>query len=140
MCRLFVAQGHAPLAEVTLADGHRADILAVGPSGEIHIAELKVSLADLRADRKWEAYRAWCDRFFWAVPEALAPMLDAAAFAPDSTGLIVADAHDAAVLRPAAAVPLAPARRRALLVRIARLSTIRLQRLLDPALDSAPLF
>jgi hypothetical protein len=140
VCRLFLAQGHAPLAEVTLADGHRADILAIGPDGSIHIAELKVSLADLRGDRKWQSYLDWCDRFFWAVPEALAPLLEAPGFAPETAGLIVADAHEAAVIRQAATRALAPARRKALMLRLARLSATRLARLSDPSLDALPLF
>jgi hypothetical protein len=140
VCRLFVTHGYAPLTEVPLADGRRADILAIGPRGEIRVAELKVSLPDLRADRKWPAYLEWCDAFFWAVPDHLAAHLDHPDYAPDSAGLIVGDAHHAVFLREGVAHPLNAARRRAVTHRVARLAATRLARLADPALDSLPLF
>jgi hypothetical protein len=139
ICRALAAQGWAPLLEVTLADGLRADVMALSPAGEILIAEIKVSAADLRGDRKWEGYRPWCDAFFWAVPEALAPLLDAACFAPADAGLFVADAHEAACVRDARRVALAPARRRAVTLRFARAAALRTARLFDPALLEWPL-
>ena len=39
--------------EVTLANGRRADVLAIGRNGEIWIVEIKSSIADFRADQKW---------------------------------------------------------------------------------------
>ena len=49
--RLFVALGYAPLAEVVLPNGRRADIMALGPRGEIAIAEVKSIAEDYRTDR-----------------------------------------------------------------------------------------
>src|SRR6202000_3504765 len=65
--RLFVALGYAPLAEVVLPNGRRADIMALGPRGEIAIAEVKSSLEDYRTDRKWGEYAPFCDLFYFAV-------------------------------------------------------------------------
>ena len=48
--RLMAALGYAPLAEVTLPNGRRADIMALGPKGEIAIAEVKSGLEDFKAD------------------------------------------------------------------------------------------
>ena len=60
-------------AEVPLSNGRRADVLAVGPKGEIWIVEIKSSLIDFQVDRKWPEYREFSDRFFFAKP----PELDA---------------------------------------------------------------
>ncbi len=114
-------------AEVPLSNGRRADILGVGPKGEIWIVEIKSSLADFRADNKWRFYRDFCDRFFFAKP----PELDASIF-PESEGLIVADGHGAEILRQAADDPLAPARRKALMLRLTRLGADRIHALMDP--------
>src|ERR1700751_2503266 len=65
--RLLVALGYAPLAEVSLPNGRRADLMALGPRGEIAIAEIKSSLEDYRADRKWSEYQPFCDVFYFAV-------------------------------------------------------------------------
>ncbi|MEQ1900047.1 MAG: MmcB family DNA repair protein [Devosia sp.] len=114
-------------AEVPLANGRRADVLGIGPKGEIWIVEIKSSLIDYRVDDKWPNYKDYCDRFFFAKP----PELDAAIF-PQSEGLIVADAHGAEILRPAIETPLAPARRKALLLRLVRLGADRVHQLMDP--------
>jgi hypothetical protein len=55
------------------------------------------------------------------------------ALLPPDAGLIVADAFDAVVSREFLALPkLAPARRKAVVLRFARLAGRRLQRLADP--------
>ncbi len=115
--RLFVALGYAPLMEVGLPNGRRADIMALGPRGEIAIAEVKSSLDDYRTDRKWGAYLAYCDAFYFAVsPEFPSHIL------PEGPGLIVADAFDGAVLREMPPTPLAGARRKALTIAFGRLA------------------
>ena len=56
-----------------LANGRRADVLGVGPKGEIWIVEIKSSLIDFQVDRKWPDYKEFCDRFFFAKPPELDP-------------------------------------------------------------------
>jgi hypothetical protein len=114
-------------AEVPLANGRRADVLAVGPRGEIWIVEIKSSLTDFRVDGKWPHYKDFCDRFYFAKPLEL----DAAIF-PETEGLIAADGHDATILREAPEVPLAGARRKAMMLRLARLGADRMHALMDP--------
>lgn len=114
-------------AEVTLRSGRRADVLGVGPKGEIWIVEIKSSLLDFQVDRKWHEYREFSDRFFFAKP----PELDADIF-PQSEGLIVADGHDGHILRDSPNTPLAPARRKALMLKLARLGADRIHVLMDP--------
>ncbi len=126
--RLLAGLGLAVLREVMLADGRRADLLGLGADGGFVIVEVKSCARDYLSDRKWEDYRAWCDRLFFAVdadfPQGLLPA---------EAGLIVADAWGGAVLREPEAHPLAPARRRALTLRFARLAARRAERSVDPS-------
>src|ERR1044071_4155891 len=91
-----------------------AEVLGLGPKGEIWIVEIKSSLIDFQVDRKWPFYKEFCDRYFFAKP----PELDPDIF-PQSEGLIAADGHDAAILRMADETPLAGARRKALMLKLA---------------------
>ena len=127
VCRALEQLGYASLLEFPLANGRRADILALGRGGELIIVEIKSSVADFRADRKWTEYRDFADRFYFAVPSGF-PV----ALIPEECGLIVADAFAAALIRDGAALALAPGRRRALTLRFALTAAARLRRHLDP--------
>ncbi|MBC7506063.1 MAG: MmcB family DNA repair protein [Sandarakinorhabdus sp.] len=131
--RLLLRAGVASLAEVPLGCGRRADIMGIDAAGRLTIVEIKVSLADLRGDRKWPEYLAYCDRFYWAVPVGfdLSPF-DGADLAPALTGLIIADRFDAEELRPAPWTSLAPARRKAETLAFARRAALRVLALADP--------
>ena len=118
--RLLTALGYAPLTEVTLPNGRRADLMAMGRRGEIFIVEVKSSLDDFRTDLKWHEYQPYCDAFAFAVgPDFPREVL------PDEPGLIVADGFGGAVLREAPLAPLAGARRKALTLAFARLAALR---------------
>ena len=132
-CRALEQLGYASLLEFPLANGRRADILALGKSGDLIIVEIKSSVADFRADRKWAAYREFADRLYFAVPNEFPALL-----IPEECGLIVADAFGAAVLRHGAATPLAAARRRAVTLRFAIAAASRLRRHLDPQAGLLP--
>ena len=126
VCRYFDTLNYACLTEFTLRNGRRADVLALGPDGELVIVEVKSSLADYRADGKWPEYLDFCQRFFFAV----APDFPLAVLPPE-TGLLVADGYDAAERRPSPSAPLAPARRKAVTLKFARLAAQRLHSLTD---------
>ena len=113
--------------EFTLPTGRRIDVAAVSDAGEFVAVEIKVSLADFRADAKWPEYLDYCDRFYFAVPEAFP--LEAL---PDQHGLIIADRFGAAIVREANRSPIAAARRKSLLIRFARIAAERLARAGDP--------
>jgi hypothetical protein len=132
--RLFCRQEVFAICEVPLPNGRRADMMAIDPKGCLTIVEIKVSKADLTSDAKWTDYLDYCDRFFWAVPQALAGLLQEERFLPGEAGLIVADRYDAAVMRDAVQRPLAPARRKAELLRFARRAARRLSAHIDPTL------
>ena len=118
--RLLLAMGYAPLLEVGLPNGRRADLMALSPKGRIAICEVKSGLEDYRADRKWGEYLPFCDAFYFAVaPEFPHAIL------PEGPGLIVADGFGGAVVLDPPETPLAPARRKALTLAFARLAAVR---------------
>ena len=125
--RLFSQLGHVTLPEFTLANGRRADLIALAPDGALTIIEIKSSVADFRADRKWPDYEDFCDRFYFAVPETVPIEI-----LPEDRGLIIADAFGAAVLREAQAHALAGARRKAVTLRFAHAAASLLHGLADP--------
>jgi hypothetical protein len=131
--RLCRALDWAPLHEVPLPNGRRADILALCPDGCFACIEVKSGALDFLADTKWPDYREYCDQLFFAVdcdfPQHLIP--------PD-VGLIVTAAYEGAILRQAPNHAIQAPRRRALLRRFARLAATRLADLHDPT-DFAPL-
>lgn len=118
----------AGMFEVGLPNDRRADILAVGPKGEIHIVEVKSSVQDFKTDTKWREYREFCDYFYFAVmadfPEDILPQ---------DEGLIFADAFGGALIRPPKHEKLAAGRRKSLLIRHARLASWRLQSQIEPS-------
>jgi hypothetical protein len=126
--RLLRARGFSSVTELALTDGRRADIAAVNRDGEVLIVEVKSSPTDFRADRKWLDYAASCDRLYFAVSERT-PL----ALMPLEAGLIVADPYGGEIVREADLKRMAPASRRALLLRFALAAADRLHRLADPA-------
>ena len=119
--------GQACLTEFTLRSGRRVDVIGLDPDGQLTIVEIKSSLEDFRADRKWRDYLDYCDRFFFAVAESFPQQV-----LPEDCGLMIADGYGAAVLREAPLLPLAPARRRAQILRFAQAAAQRLARVGDP--------
>ena len=125
--RLLARADCLAVAEVSLGNNRRADLMGLCPKGLVTIVEVKVSRADLLGDAKWTDYLDYCDRFFWAIPAGFdATLLDRRELLPQRAGLIVADRYDAAVVREPLYVPLAPARRRAETLRFARRAARRL--------------
>lgn len=126
--RFCLIVGWAPLHEVPLPNGRRADILALRPDGGFVCIEVKSGPRDFLVDSKWPEYRSFSDALFFAVdtdfPQIMLPM---------ETGLIVVDGMEAAMLRDAPAHPLASARRRTLTQRFAMLAASRLATAEDPA-------
>ena len=125
ICRLFARNDIWCLAEMPLrpinGSVRRADLMGVDAKGRIVIVEIKVSRADLLGDGKWPDYLAHCDRYYWGLPPQLdRTCLNDAAFLPHACGVIVADGYDAEIVRPAPALPLAAARRRVEVERLAR--------------------
>ncbi|MFC7475762.1 MmcB family DNA repair protein [Dankookia sp. GCM10030260] len=125
--RFCALRGWVPVPEMPLPNGRRADILALLPDGDFAIIEVKSCARDYLSDGKWPGYREFCDRLYFAVDLEFPQHL-----IPADTGLVVAEGLETALLREAPAHPLAPARRKALLQRYARVAAGRLAALCDP--------
>jgi hypothetical protein len=125
--RLLHSLGFSVVSELPLASGRRADLVALSADGEVWIVEIKSSIADFRADRKWIDYRRHCDRLFFATTL----VVPCAIFPPD-TGLIVADAFGASIVCEAPEHRLHAATRRSMLLAFARAAALRLAALADP--------
>ena len=133
VARMLAGQNFASLPELTLPNYRRADLLAVGPRGEIWIIEIKSSLTDFQTDKKWPEYLDYCDSFFFAVEPAF-PVDQL----PEACGLILADAYGGEIVRPAPVAKLPAARRTVITRRVARVGANRLRHLSDPLRPSSP--
>jgi hypothetical protein len=125
--RLLLSHGFSCVSELSLASGRRADLAALDASGEIWIVEIKSSVADFRADQKWQDYRTHCDRLFFATCMEVPCEI----FPPDA-GLIVADAYGAHIVCEAPEHRLPAATRKSMMLTFARAAALRLQALADP--------
>lgn len=126
--RFCAQRGWAPVQEVPLPNGRRADILALQPDGRFAVIEVKSCARDFLTDQKWPDYRDFCDRLFFAV-DCDFPL----SLLPEDVGLVVTDGYEATLLREAPDHALAPARRKALLHRFAMIAAARLAATADPA-------
>ena len=125
--RLLRSLGFACVSELALPSGRRADLVALNERGEVWIVEIKSSVEDLRADHKWEDYRAHCDRLFFAFTQDMPCELF-----PKDTGLIVADAYGAHMVCDAPEHRLPAPTRKLMTVRFGMAAALRINRLIDP--------
>lgn len=126
--RAFGDMGRSCLAELPLGNGRRVDVMALDRGGLLTIVEVKTSLADYRSDNKWREYLPYCDDFYFAVAEDFDRTV-----LPDGVGIMVADRYGAAIVAPSPEFKMAPARRKALMLRFARTAGRRLMRLDESA-------
>ena len=125
--RHFAQIGMHSLSEFSPARGLRVDIITLGMSDEIGIVECKSGQSDFKSDKKWQNYLDWCDRYFWAVDRKFP--ID---ILPSDTGVIIADAYDASILREAPLNKLPAARRKKITKSIAISACNRLLAHTDP--------
>ena len=104
--RLMRSLGESCLNEFILKSGRRVDIISVDRKGAFTVIEIKSSVADFRADNKWQEYLDFCDRFYFAVEPSFPNEL-----IPVTCGLIIADSYGAEIVRDAPIEKLHPARR-----------------------------
>jgi len=127
VCRSLRALGHSVVCELPLANGRRADVVGLSPSGDLLIVEIKSCLIDFRTDGKWHDYLDYCDRLYFAV-DADFPC----DVLPEDAGLILADRYGAELMREPVEERLNAARRKAVMLCFARAAALRLQHRLDP--------
>ena len=125
--RHFSQIGLSSLSEFSPIRGLRVDIITLGMSDEIWIVECKSGQSDFKSDKKWQNYLDWCDRYFWAV-DANFPIN----ILPSDTGIIIADAYDASILRDSPLNKLSAARRKKITQSVARSACNRLLLRTDP--------
>jgi hypothetical protein len=132
--RVLMQEGFSPIVEFSLANGRRLDVAALGVDGTVLGVEIKVSVADLRADFKWPEYLEFCELFYFAIPPEFPDEL-----VPADTGLIVADRYGGAIVRPARPAILHASRRKAVTLRFAKCAAERLAMALEqpPGLANA---
>lgn len=126
ICRHLSAYDFRGITEFVPRSGLRVDVMAVGPKGELWVIECKSSRADYMTDSKWQGYLEFCDRFYWAVDADFPREI-----LPEGTGIFLADAYGAEMLRDAPEHRLAAARRKSLMIKIARTASERLLRATD---------
>ena len=125
--RHLASLGFATVEEFVPTRGLRVDVMALSPKGALWVVECKSSRTDFQTDHKWDGYLAWCDRYFWAVDQDFPTDL-----LPEESGLLIADAYDAEIIRMAPEAPLTPARRKMMIQKFATHAARRLQALRDP--------
>ncbi|MCX7308579.1 MAG: MmcB family DNA repair protein [Afipia sp.] len=125
--RLLRSLGFSCVSELTLPSGRRADLVAMNARGDIWIVEIKSSVEDLRADQKWQDYRAHCDRLFFAFTQDLPCEIF-----PADTGLIVADGYGAHMHCDAPEHRLPAATRKSMILIFGLHAAQRMNRLIDP--------
>ena len=127
IARHLAGYGFVSVEELVPTRGLRVDVMALDPKGEIWIVECKSCRTDFQTDQPWQRYLEWCDRFFWAVDDSFPTEL-----LPDDTGLIIADAYGAEIVRMGPESRLAPSRRKVMVQKFATTAARRLHELRDP--------
>lgn len=123
MVRYYSKLNHVILPEFPL--------VTLDSKGFFTIIEIKSSIEDYKVDNKWHEYKEHCDRFLFAthpkVPEDIFPKEE---------GLFIADKFGAHEVREPTEMRLAPARRKALTLRFARLAAKQLDRVSTYSLEN----
>src|SRR3954462_13508561 len=125
--RMLRTLGFSCISELPLPSGRRADLVALNEKSEIWIVEIKSSLEDLRADQKWQDYRAHCDRLFFAFTKDLPREIF-----PEQARLRFADAYGAPLQCEAPEHKLPAPPRTSMTARFAIAVARRINRLVDP--------
>jgi hypothetical protein len=127
VCRWLGDMGFSTLVEFKLGNGRRADVVGLNAAGAILMVEVKSTPEDFRGDAKWLEYVPYCDAFSFAVPPHFPWQI-----LPEDVGVVMADAHSAAIMRAAPQHRLHAARRKALTLRFALAAGQRLASVVDP--------
>jgi hypothetical protein len=128
LCRALRSLGLSVVTELPLANGRRADVVALSGGGDVVIVEIKSCLLDYQTDGKWQDYLEFCDRLYFAVNADFPCEV-----IPVEAGLILADRYGAELVREPVEERLSAARRKAMMLCFARAAALRLQLHLDPS-------
>ena len=121
--------GYSAITEFKLKTNRRVDVIGLDKGGRFLVAEVKSSVADFRADEKWHDYQPFTDQLYFAVANGFPVKI-----LPGSCGIIIADYHNAVILREAPVKKIHLTRRRSQILRFAKTAADRLSRINDPRL------
>ena len=124
--RLFCRHDLFAICEVPLPNGRRADMMAIDAKGSLTIVEIKVGQGGPARRSQVDRLSRILRPFLLGGPAVAGAIARRGTLPSRRAGLIVADRYDAAIMRDAAHRPLAPARRKAELLRFARRAARRL--------------
>ena len=125
--RMLGDMGYRSLAEFTLKNNRRVDVIGLDKRGKIIIVEVKSSAADFRSDNKWSDYLEFCEQFYFAVTEDFPRDI-----LPTDQGLIIADGYGAEIVVEAETRKVNAARKKSLTLNVARTAAQRLSEFTDP--------
>ena len=124
---MLADMGYRSLAEFTLKNNRRVDVIGLDRHGKIIIVEVKSSAADFRSDNKWPDYLEFCEQYYFAVAEDFPRDI-----LPADQGLIIADGYGAEIVVQAEARKVNATRKKSLTLNFARTAANRLHQLADP--------
>ncbi len=128
VCRYLRNLGSIPLTEFKLPTNRRVDVMGLDKGGRFTVVEIKSSVADFRADDKWQEYLPYGDRFYFAVANGFPVDI-----LPDDCGIMIADAYNAAILKDSPVTKLNAKRRSTQTLRFAQTAAKRLHHINDPS-------
>ena len=120
---LFYDLGYCSITEMRLSSGRRVDVIGLDRRGRFAVAEIKTSPTDLRSDKKWAGYLAFCDVFYFDIPVNFPIEI-----VPNETGVIVADQFGGEILRPSQQHTMPMGRRNRQIMQFARTAGTRLRK------------
>ena len=126
-CRYLKNLGYSSLTEFKLQSKRRVDVIGLNQAGKFLIIEIKSSVSDLKADKKWGEYIPFADEMYFAVANGF-PL----EIIPDECGIMIADAYNAAIVRQSPLRNLHKSRRQNQIKQFARTASDRLHQLKDP--------
>ena len=129
VCRSLRALGHSVVTELSLANGRRADVVAlVSGRATSPSSRSNPACSTIRATANGTSICRICDRLYFAVsPDFPCEVI------PDEAGLMLADRYGAELVREPVEERLSAARRKAMMLCFARAAALRLQLHLDPS-------
>jgi len=125
--RLLRDMGFQVLTEFSLSSSRRADLMGLNKAGQFLMAEVKSSVTDFKADKKWQSYLDYCDYFYFVVGEGFPVDI-----LPANQGIIIATPYEGEILRMAKENKVNGSRRKAQTLRYALAAARRLEGVVDP--------
>jgi len=119
--------GYSLITEFKLQSKRRVDLIGLDNGSRFIIIEVKSSVNDFKSDKKWHEYIPFADEMYFAVANGFPLNI-----LPNECGIIIADAYNAAIVKPSQITKITINRRRAQILQFAHTAAKRLQKIKDP--------